>query len=177
MKLRRLIAAALLTISLATTGICFAFDQSDMNIGGIYLGQPMADVIAMYGQPIAKEPFPPKGIDFIFVKNGGKFRVGDVDTVNRVTVRADSAAAGLATKAGIKLGSTVDDIFNAYGTPSEDFTFPKPIAIGSREIQYKKLIVVDTQNNLKDELCLSFGLDANNKVIYMSYSKGPYIAY
>ena len=63
MKLRRLIAAALLTISLATTGICFAFDQSDMNIGGIYLGQPMADVIAMYGQPIAKEPLPPKGIN------------------------------------------------------------------------------------------------------------------
>lgn len=175
MKLRRLIAAALLTISLATTGICFAFDQSDMNIGGIYLGQPMADVIAMYGQPIAKEPLPPKGINFVFVKNGGKFRVGDVDTVNRVTVRADSAAAGLATKAGIKLGSTVDDIFNAYGTPSEDFTFPKPNAFtGSRVISYSKLIVADTQYNLKDELSLSFNLDSNNKVIIMSYSKMRY---
>lgn len=175
MKLRRLIAAALLTISLATTGTCFAFDQSDMNIGGIYLGQPMADVIAMYGQPIAKEPFPPKGIDFIFVKNGGKFRVGDVDTVNRVTVRADSAAAGLATKAGIKLGSSVDDIFNAYGTPSEDFTFPEPNAfVGSRVISYSKLIVADTQYNLKDELSLSFNLDSNNKVIIMSYSKMRY---
>ena len=175
MKLRRLIAAALLTISLATTGTCFAFDQSDMNIGGIYLGQPMADVIAMYGQPIAKEPLPPKGINFIFVKNGGKFRVGDVDTVNRVTVRADSAAAGLATKAGIKLGSSVDDIFNAYGTPSEDFTFPKPNAfVGSREISYSKLIVADTQYNLKDKLSLSFNLDSNNKDIIMSYSKMRY---
>ena len=175
MKLRRLIAAALLTISLATTGTCFAFDQSDMNIGGIYLGQPMADVIAMYGQPIAKEPSAPKGLSLIFVKNGGKFRVGDVDTVNRVTVRADSAAAGLATKAGIKLGSTVDDIFNAYGTPSEDFTFPEPNAfVGSRVISYSKLIVADTQYNLKDELSLSFNLDSNNKVIIMSYSKMRY---
>ena len=176
MKLRRLIAAALLTISLAATGICFAFDQSDMNIGGIYLGQPMADVIAMYGQPIAKEPSAPKGLSLIFVKNGGKFRVGDVDTVDSVTVWADSAAAGLATKAGIKLGSTVDDIFNAYGTPSSDFTFPEPNAfVGSREISYSKLIVVDTQYNFKDELRLSFGLDANNKVIRMTYSKGRYI--
>ena len=175
MKLRRLIAAALLTISLATTGTCFAFDQSDMNIGGIYLGQPMADVIAMYGQPIAKEPSAPKGLSLIFVKNGGKFRVGDVDTVNRVTVRADSAAAGLATKAGIKLGSSVDDIFNAYGTPSSDFTFPEPNAfVGSRVISYSKLIVADTQYNLKDKLSLSFNLDSNNKVIIMSYSKMRY---
>ena len=67
------------------------------------------------------------------------------------------------------------DIFNAYGTPSEDFTFPEPNAfVGSRVISYSKLIVADTQYNLKDKLSLSFNLDSNNKVIIMSYSKMRY---
>ena len=42
MKIKKFGVAALLAIAVsAFTGTCFAIEESDLNIGGIYLGQPI----------------------------------------------------------------------------------------------------------------------------------------
>ena len=51
MRIKKFGVAAVLAIAiLASTGTCFALKKSDMNIGGIYFGQPIEKVIAKMGK-------------------------------------------------------------------------------------------------------------------------------
>lgn len=55
MRIKKFGVAVVLAIAiLASTGTCFALKKSDMNIGGIYFGQPIEKVIAKMGNPVDK---------------------------------------------------------------------------------------------------------------------------
>lgn len=176
MKIKKFGVAALLAIAVsAFTGTCFAIEESDLNIGGIYLGQPIKEVVAKMGKPVSKEKL--KDIDFGyttklankryeygFVKNGAKFTVIADKNVKSVTVNKTAEAAGLATKAGITLGSSDEDVLKAYGKPmwdAKDGLLDKSL---SRILWYRKLI-----NEDEEQLLFRFDFDLNGKLVHMNY--------
>ena len=176
MKIKKFGVAALLAIAVsAFTGTCFAIEESDLNIGGIYLGQPIKEVVAKMGKPVSKEKL--KDIDFGyttklankryeygFVKNGAKFSVIADKNVKGVTVNKTAEAAGLATKAGITLGSSDEDVLKAYGKPmwdAKDNLLDKSL---SRILWYRKLI-----NEDEEQLLFRFDFDLNGKLVHMNY--------
>lgn len=176
MKIKKFGVAALLAITVsAFTGTCFAIEESDLNIGGIYLGQPIKEVIAQIGKPISKEKLKDKEFGYIelahkrykydFVKNGAKFTVIADRNVKGVIVNKTAEAAGLATKAGISLGATGDDVLKAYGTPLWDVDRGGLIDDSlSRIMRYRKRI-----NGDEEQLLFSFMFDLNGKLVNMDY--------
>ena len=146
------------------SGTCFAFQKSDMNIGGIYLGQSIEDVIARTGEPFKIRPFSSKKSSYDFVKNGAKFSVIASDTVESVIVYDTATAPDLATAAGIKHGSSVEDVLKAYGKPWDDVKSPTSGPSGSRLITYRNII-----KNGKEDQRFIFGFDKNDRVVFMQY--------
>ena len=57
MNIKKLFMSAMvLTMILGTTN-CFAqISKSDLNIGGIYYGQPLSELVRMLGQPEWRKP-------------------------------------------------------------------------------------------------------------------------
>ena len=91
--------------------------REDMNFGKIYYGQPLTEVIAIFGQPVKKKPMAPVGVSYLFIKNNAKIWIGSsaqIETarVNGITIEGN---AGLITKAGIRYGSTAEDVIKVYG--------------------------------------------------------------
>ena len=176
MKIKKFGVAALLAIAVsAFTGTCFAIEESDLNIGGIYLGQPIKEVVAKMGKPVSKEKL--KDIDFGyttklankryeygFVKNGAKFTVIADKNVKGVIVNKTAEAAGLATKAGISLGASGDDVLKAYGTPLWDDRGGFIDESLSRIMRYRKRI-----NGDEEQLLFRFDFDLNGKLVHMNY--------
>lgn len=176
MKIRKFGVAALLAIAVsAFTGTCFAIEESDLNIGGIYLDQPIKEVVAQMGKPVSKEKL--KDIDFGyttklankryeygFVKNGAKFTVIADKNVKGVIVNKTAEAAGLATKAGITLGSSDEEVLKAYGKPTWDYKDNLLDKTLSRILYYRKLI-----NGDEEQLLFRFEFDLNGKLVYMKY--------
>ena len=120
MNIRKLITSAVITVMTLATATCFAqISKSDLNIGGMYYGQPIQEVINRFGQPIRKEPRPPVGQFFVFQDGDSTFRVRPLrnNIVGEVIINKDSR---FATKGGIRIGSSLSDIINTYGQP--DFT-------------------------------------------------------
>ena len=169
MKLHKLAATALLTIALAATGTCFAIELEDLNIGGICLDQPISEVIARYGEPVEKTENAPDGISYNFDYNGQLFNVYCVGNVASVTVISEGP---LETKAGIKIGSTAEDVLKAYGTPAYDYVPTPPSSDGiARIISYSlPTEKLDAKGQATPFFAdLTFGIDAENRVIWMSY--------
>ena len=169
MKLYKLAATALLIIMSAVTGTCFAIEIEDLNIGGICLGQPISEVIANYGEPVEKVPDDSDGMSYNFDCEGQIFNVYCIGNVVSVTVNSEGP---LATKAGIRIGSTAEDVLKAYGTPAYDYAATSPSSDGlARTISYS----LPTQKldekgqSVPFFADLTFGIDANNTVIWMSF--------
>ena len=171
MKLRKLAAMALLTITVAATSTCFAIEISDFNIGGICLNQSINDVIALYGQPIKKEPGAPVGLTYTFSSKGQTIYISYRGRVKGVSVKGNG---DITTKAGIKIGSTATDIRDTYGTPARDFVYPKPYPDGTtRSIWYQKpTSYPDYRGNpIPQVTFLRFHIDADGRVVRMSFDE------
>ena len=169
MKFHKLAATALLTIALAATGTCFAIEIEDLNIGGICLDQPISEVIANYGQPIEKIPYNSDGMSYNFDYSGQIFNVYCIGNVVSVTVNSEGP---LTTKAGIKIGSTAEEVLKAYGTPAYDYVTTSPSSDGiARTISYSlPTEKLDAEGQTIPFFAdLTFGLDAENTVIWMSF--------
>ena len=165
MKIKKFGAAVLLAVAITIgTGTCLAFQKSDMNIGGIYLGQSIEDVIARTGEPVNIRPFSSKKSRYDFVKNGAKFSVIASDIVESVIVKDTATAPNLATAAGIKHGSSVADVLKAYGKPWDDVKSSTSDPSGSRLITYRNII-----KKGKEDQRFIFGFDKNDKVVFMQY--------
>ena len=116
MKMKTLVASAVLVLALAMSATGFAqISKSDLNIGGFYYGQPWSEVINRLGQPVKVERRPPVGHHYTF-QNGERFffRLNNSDRV--IAMNGDMASKG-GTKAGIKIGSSFDDVISVYGEP------------------------------------------------------------
>ena len=148
------IIVAVLTM-VATT--CFAkVSMGDLNIGGIYFGQPWSEVVAQYGQPIRKESVAPKGYWDVFQYKNSTFMVlkSKKETVVKM-VTTDGCP--LFTKAGIGPGSTLSDIKSAYGEPDKLITLDA----------YKYITVTYIADRLENgsEYQLNFYLDRNSGTV------------
>ena len=106
-----------LTLTLALllfTSTCFAkITKDDFCIGGVYIAQPMSEVIAKYGEPEVKKNDEGDPRYYVFSSPKGKILVGSYDKVTWAQVEKGSR---IATKAGIKLGVTSDKVESVYGT-------------------------------------------------------------
>lgn len=164
-----------LTLTLALllfTSTCFAkITTDDLCIGGISFGQPISEVIAKYGEP-EKKPDGWGGFYNSFSGIRGEIRVSEGDTVTWVRVAGDSRYA---TKKGIRIGSTSDEVEAAYGT-AERHVFTRdennnPIHINALRYPTFVLETIST-GTFKRGIELMFVLDKNKKVtdIYFMYA-------
>ena len=90
--------------------------STDFVAGGVYIGQPVSEVVSIYGMPISVRPAAGKGEIYSYGQYGTVF---DIRTSGRETVEGviSSGNNGVATKGGIKYGSHINQIKAAYGTP------------------------------------------------------------
>ena len=125
MNLKKLTTASMITLAITLSSTCFAITKEDLNIGGVYIGQPFSAVTAIYGKPVTtkEEGAPKMYFRHSFASNGTIFDVltgGNYYTKvpSDVFCVVVSGNNGIATSKGIKVGSTLKDITNVYGTPN-----------------------------------------------------------
>jgi len=147
----------------------------DLCIGGVYYGQPFSEVTNMYGKPVVtKEEGAPKVyFKHSFANNGTTFNVytggnyytkepGDVFSV------VISGNNGLATKRGMKYGSSLAQIEEVYGVP---VNISKIYGTNDSLVIYKTRVAF-TANNGRTQYKnyrLLFTLDSANKVKSIRY--------
>ena len=121
MNIKKSVMTVVTVLAIMATGTCFAVSKEDFVIGNIRLGQPLAEVIAKYGQPVRQEQSNEYS-RYYFVKEGNATwflvdtaPVGDKQVLS-VALNGDITVA---TKACIKTGSTGAELKKAYGEPDE----------------------------------------------------------
>lgn len=90
--------------------------KSDFVAGGIYIGQPVSEAVSIYGLPRSIKPAVGKGYLYSY---GQYDTIFDIHSYDREVVSGfySQGNNGATTKAGIKYGSSLKDIKNAYGEP------------------------------------------------------------
>ena len=134
MKMKKYTMMFAFLIAMIVSISCHAqITEADLNIGGIYLGQPMADVIKKFGQPVRRVSTPPAG-------SAPVFRCGNSEIVvkGRETVRSAHTLSGndCFTTAGIGIGSTYDEVIKTYGKADSDSFITHP-NVTQHYISYK----------------------------------------
>lgn len=148
--------------------------KEDLNIGGIYMDQSMSEVFARYGKPDRVEHAVPVGRICIYNINGGELRVSatsaeEKGTVEGVTITRNT---GLATKAGIKVGSNAEEVIKVYGGKIIKFSPEPKMPEATRMIEHSIAIKRDIKHNPaypENRYQLWFYLNDNNKVIRISF--------
>ena len=122
MNLRKLLTSSLVTTALTAAVPCFAeIAPQNMVVGGMYIGQSYSDVMLIYDKPSGELKYPAgAGRVFSFVENGTEFNVRFID--DRLASLEVTEKNTLATKAGIRIGSTVKEVKKAYGKPDKEHT-------------------------------------------------------
>ena len=162
-----------LTLTLALllfTSTCFAkITKDDLCIAGIYMGQPMSEVISKYGNPVIEKSESGYSDYYIFSGLKGSFTVNDGDTVEWVQVVKNCRYS---TKAGIKIGSTSDEVESVYGTAKhvnlKDIDENGNIKALRPSLQYY-VKIPDYTANFDRWAELTFVLDENKKVMDMYF--------
>ena len=143
MNIKKLVMTVITMLAIAATGTCFAISKEDFVIGNIYFGQPLKEVIAKYGQPVAQElsnEYP----RYYFVKEGeSKWFLVDTkpDDDKSIVSVAINGDINLATKAGIKIGSTAAEMKKAYGEPNACLDSKNnPVSMDDKNYQYPCIV-------------------------------------
>lgn len=171
MNIKRIIMTVITMLAIAATGTCFAVSKEDFVIGNIYLGQPFNEVIAKYGQPVRQEQS--NGYSRYYFINDGNSKWFLVDTtpagdksVLSVGLNGDIK---IATKAGIRIGSTGAELKNAYGEPDECLDIKNNrISMDDKNYQHPCIVGYEA-DGWSLQFALSGGKDAKErKVISMA---------
>ncbi|MDY6291191.1 MAG: hypothetical protein SPL86_06880 [Succiniclasticum sp.] len=165
--MRRILMAMLMSVMVMVCGICSAqITEKDLNIGGIYIGQSMDEIVAKYGNPIRKEPWGAKGNAYVFVINGSEIAI---------TLSKDRDVCGFSIKgnsklilpSGIGLYASMDSIIKTYGQPD----FNKVVARTDRgniiHFGYKtpeRKYSPDLDNSPMIYDMITFIIDVNNNI-------------
>ena len=160
MKLKKAILTGVTAAMMLATATCFAqIYKDDLNIGGIYYGQPLSEVVKRYGQPVRQSKY-------LVIFKYGKADIyinpsEDGRAVNITVVGSPNDA--LKTKAGIIVGSsTLSDLKNAYGEPDE--------LTGLQEGAYWANYVTDLEDG--NQYIIYFGVSSTSgKVDRMGFRK------
>ena len=121
MAIKNAVMTVITMLVIMATGTCFAVSKEDFVIGTIRLGKPLAEVIAKYGQPVHQEQSDEYS-RYYFVKEGNAtwFLVDAAPAGDKsVLCVALNGDVKMATKAGVKVGSTGAELKKAYGEPDE----------------------------------------------------------
>lgn len=108
---------------LAMSVTCYAkITVEDLNIGGIYYGQPASDVVKKLGNPTRMQVTPPAGSSPVFKLGNSEVLVKyvwnkDIQLVWGVSILSGNGAS---TAAGIGIGSNYEDVIKAYGKADYD---------------------------------------------------------
>ena len=118
MTIRKLAAAAIISLCIFTNETCFAqLSTSDLSIGGVHMNQNFSEVTSIYGNPISERASAGYGRVYSFAQNGTVFDV-HVTRSNVVKGVRISGNNGLALdSSGIKSGSPLKAVTEYYGNP------------------------------------------------------------
>ncbi len=171
MNSKKLVMTVITALAIAVTGTCFAVSKEDFVIGNIYLGQPFNEVIAKYGQPVHQDQATEYS-RYYFVKEGSSkwFLVDTMpDGDKSVLSVAINGDIKIATKAGIKTGSTAAEVKKAYGEPDECLdTMNNRISMDDKNYQGPCIVNYETAG-WSLQFLLAGGKDAQErKVISMA---------
>lgn len=117
MRMKTLLVSAVMLLALAMSETGFAqISKSEINIGGIYGGCTLSEIINRFGQPVNKTDRAPKGYIYTFRSGNSVFSVDIIGTgpIEGMKVRQ---GRDLLTKAGVGIGSSLADIKAVYGEP------------------------------------------------------------
>lgn len=123
MNIKKITTKIIFTLLLIITIPCSAITKEDLQAGELYIGKNISEVIAMYGEPTNESPLAggPGGLVLTFKQN-------DSDKIIIYTGRQKKSVwnffilnKNIPTSAGIRLGSTLNDIKQAYGIPNREY--------------------------------------------------------
>ena len=167
MNIRKLGMTVVTMLAIMATGTCFAVSKEDFVIGNIRLGQPLTEVIAKYGQPVQQEQSKEYS-RYYFVKEGNAkwFLVDTAPTDDKsVLCVALNGDVKMATKAGIKVGSTGAEVKNAYGEPDSCLDVNNN-RIATDDKNYQDPCIVSYEaDGLSLQFVLSEGKDAKERKV------------
>lgn len=117
MRMNALVVSAVMLLSLAMSETGFAqISKSEINVDGIYCGYPLSEIINRFGQPVDKTDRPPKGYTYVFRSGNSVFSANSMGSgpIFGMHVRQ---GRDLLTKAGVGIGSSLDEVKAVYGEP------------------------------------------------------------
>ena len=144
---------------------CYAkITEADLNIGGIYYGQPAADVIKKLGEPVRRQVTPPAGSAPVFKYGNAEILVKYNDYHPAVWGAYVLSGDGVYTAAGIGIGSSYDAVIKAYGSADYDSVLTHS--------NLKQYFVSYKIPNIKPNMTASLGfqISPDKKVIKMFFS-------
>ena len=145
----------------------FAITKEDLNVGGIYFGQKVSEIVARYGQPVKTVPRAPKGLDYVFSGEAGQFTVSpefsssEGEIVKGMIIKE---GCGLATSRGIRIGATREEVKAVYGSPDREsmnfisYMVLRPETI-SGSVVYNPVILVFNINEADKVKSIEFWCD------------------
>jgi hypothetical protein len=123
MNIRKSFISAIVTAIMLVTATCFAqIPVSELNIGGVYIGQPVSEVLKRFGEPAEKGPSNTGEAYFWYVSGSKKYKLivqSSGDRSGHVVVASAGIGSDLLTKAGIGAGASLASIKAIYGEPDE----------------------------------------------------------
>ena len=164
MRIKKLLMMMVVMVAVMASVSCYAkITEADLNIGGIYYGQPAADVIKKLGQPVRRQVTPPAGSAPVFKYGNAEIlvRYNDYNPVWGVSVLSGD---GVYTAAGIGIGSSYDAVIKAYGPADFDSVLTHS--------NLKEYFVNYKIPNIKPNMTASLGfqISPDKKVIKMFFS-------
>ena len=160
--MKKIFSVLIMLTVLAISIPCFAITNEDLQIGDIYVGKSFSEVTKAYGQPINKTQRY-TGFSFSFNDNLTVETTPDEKYVIGVVVKGNM---DLATKGGIRIGSTLKDIKSVYGAPSNE----GEVAFKGAEPYYR--ISYQIQQGPKEFYFFDFHLNnAGGNVTLMTFYK------
>ena len=124
MNIRKLFLSAIMLAMMMVTATCFAqISVSELNIGGVYIGQPITEVFDRFGEPSEIGPSN-TGEAYFWLASGSNYNYKLIvqSSSNRsgyVVVASSGVGGNLLTKAGIGAGASLTSVKAIYGEPDE----------------------------------------------------------
>ena len=124
MNIRKLFMSAIVTVMMLATATCFAqISVSELNIGGVYIGQPVSEVFDRFGEPSEVMSFRERE-SYFWLVSGSKYTYrlivqSSSDRSGYVVVASSGDGSDLRTKAGIGSGASLASVKAIYGEPDE----------------------------------------------------------
>ena len=167
--MKRLTTHIILTLCMVFSMTCNAMiAEEELEIAHVHLGQPVGPLVEAIGPNHVTDKFPNNCTAYYIVKNRPsnpiqEFVIIAKDTGNKpvVTVAVINVPE-VSTKAGIHVGSTVDEVKKAYGIPDKSID-PMGTEIPIDNKDYKGALILKYETNSGNHL--QFTLEGSERKV------------